>query len=301
MSNIGDGQVGLGSMAMQPTIAIITGLSGAGRTTASKVFEDIGYFVIDNMPLSLLDSVVELATGPGADVARIALVIDVRGRQFFGDMRQSIRSLEERGLSVRVLYLEASTQSLVQRYEAGRRVHPLAGEDRVIEGIAREKDLLAELRADADLVIDTTNLNVHELRDKLVDAFGDPGDTVMITNLVSFGFKHGTPRDADLMFDVRFLPNPHWVPELKPHTGLDQPVRDYVLGQGEAKEFLDHLLPLLDLMVPAFRREGKRYLTIAIGCTGGRHRSVALTEEIARHLRAEGQAVQVNHRDRQRE
>lgn len=293
-------QVGLGSMAMQPTIAIITGLSGAGRTTASKVFEDIGYFVIDNMPLSLLDSVVELATGPGADVARIALVIDVRGRQFFGDMRQSIRSLEERGLSVRVLYLEASTQSLVQRYEAGRRVHPLAGEDRVIEGISREKDLLAELRADADLVIDTTNLNVHELRDKLVDAFGNPGDTVMVTNLVSFGFKHGTPRDADLMFDVRFLPNPHWIPELKPYTGLDEPVRDYVLGQPEAKEFLDRLLPLLDLMVPAFKREGKRYLTIAIGCTGGKHRSVALTEEVARHLRSDGQAVQVNHRDRLR-
>ncbi len=286
---------------MQPTIAIITGLSGAGRTTASKVFEDIGYFVIDNMPPQLLDSVVELATGPGADVNRIALVIDVRGRQFFGDLRQSIRSLEERGLNVRVLYLEASTQSLVQRYEAGRRVHPLAGDDRVIEGIAREKDLLAELRAEADLVIDTTNLNVHELRESLVAAFGETGDTVMVTNLVSFGFKHGTPRDADLMFDVRFLPNPHWVPELKPYTGLDEPVRDYVLGQPEAKEFLDHLLPLMDVMLPAFKREGKRYLTIAIGCTGGKHRSVALTEEVARHLRRHGDTVRVNHRDRLRE
>ncbi|MGI9017046.1 MAG: RNase adapter RapZ [Euzebya sp.] len=286
---------------MQPTIVIITGLSGAGRTTAAKVLEDIGYFVIDNMPPQLLDSVVELATGPGADVNRIALVIDVRGRQFFGDLRQSIRSVEERGLSVRVLYLEASTQSLVQRYEAGRRVHPLAGEDRVIEGIAREKELLAVLRAEADLVIDTTRLNVHQLRDKIVDAFGDTTDTVMVTNLVSFGFKHGTPRDADMVLDVRFLPNPHWVPELKPYTGLDEPVRDYVLGQTDAKEFLDHLFPLLDLMVPAFRREGKRYLTIAMGCTGGKHRSVALTEELARHLRGGGQTVQVNHRDRLRE
>jgi UPF0042 nucleotide-binding protein len=285
---------------MQPTIAIITGLSGAGRTTAAKVFEDIGYFVIDDMPIQLLDSVVELATGPGAEVNRIALVIDVRGRQFFGDLRQSIRSVEERGLSVRVLYLEASTQSLVQRYEAGRRVHPLAGDDRIIEGIAREKELLAELRAEADLVIDTTRLNVHELRDKLVEAFGDPGDTTMVTNLVSFGFKHGTPRDADLVFDVRFLPNPHWVPDLRPYTGLDEPVRDYVLGQPEDAAFLDHLLPLLDLMVPAFQREGKRYLTIAIGCTGGRHRSVALAEEVARHLRRNGGTVQVNHRDRQR-
>jgi RNase adapter protein RapZ len=284
----------------QPTIAIITGLSGAGRTTAAKVLEDLGYFVIDNMPPQLLDRVVELATGPGADVDRIALVIDVRGRQFFGDLRQSIRSLEERGLSVRVLYLEASTQSLVQRYEAGRRVHPLAGEDRVVEGIAREKELLAELRAEADLVIDTTRLNVHELRERLVEAFGDPGDTTMVTTLVSFGFKHGTPRDADMVLDVRFLPNPHWVPELKPHTGLDEPVRDYVLGQPEAKEFLGHLLPLLDLVVPSFRREGKRYLTIAVGCTGGRHRSVALTEEIARHLRRDGEQVHVDHRDRLR-
>jgi RNase adapter protein RapZ len=286
---------------MQPTIAIITGLSGAGRTTASKVLEDLGYFVIDNMPPQLLESVVQLATGPGADVDRIALVIDVRGRQFFGDLRQTIRSLEERGSSVRVLFLEASTQSLVQRYEAGRRVHPLAGDDRLIEGIAREKELLSQLRAEADLVVDTTKLNVHQLRDKLVEAFGEPGDTVMVTNLVSFGFKHGTPRDADMVFDVRFLPNPHWVPELKPYTGLDEPVRDYVLQQPEAQEFLAHLIPLLDLMVPAFRREGKRYLTIAIGCTGGKHRSVALTEEVARHLRRDGDAVQVNHRDRQRE
>lgn len=288
------------SPTSHPTIAIITGLSGAGRTTAAKVLEDLGYFVIDNMPPQLLDSVVELATGPGAEVDRIALVIDVRGRQFFGDLRQTIRSLEERGIGVRVLYLEASTQSLVQRYEEGRRVHPLAGSDRVIEGIARERDILAELRAEADLVVDTTRLNVHQLRDKLVEAFGEPGDTVMVTNLVSFGFKHGVPRDADMVFDVRFLPNPHWVPELRPHTGLDQPVRDYVLGQPEAKEFLDHLLPLLDLVIPAFRREGKRYLTIAIGCTGGKHRSVALTEEVARHLRRDGDSVQVNHRDRQR-
>ena len=283
---------------MQPTIVIITGLSGAGRTTAAKVMEDLGYFVIDNMPPQLLDSVVELATGPGADVDRIALVIDVRGRQFFGDLRQTLSSLEERSLSVRVLYLEASTQTLVQRYEAARRVHPLAGADRVVEGIAREKELLATLRAEADLVIDTTRLNVHQLRDKIITSFGQVGDATMVTNMVSFGFKHGTPRDADLVLDVRFLPNPHWVPELKPYTGLDQPVRDFVLGQQDARDFLDKLLPLLDLMVPAFRREGKRYLTIAIGCTGGKHRSVALTEEVARHLRDQGQPVQVNHRDR---
>ncbi len=284
-----------------PTIAVITGLSGAGRTTAAKLLEDLGYFVIDNMPPQLLDRVVELATGHGSTVDRIALVIDVRGRQFFGDLRQTVRSLEERGMSVRVLYLEASTQALVQRYEAARRVHPLAGTDRIIEGITREKELLAELRAEADLVIDTTHLNVHQLRERLVDAFGEDHDTRLVCNVVSFGYKNGTPRDADLVFDVRFLPNPHWIPELKPYTGLDAPVRDYVMGQPDTKEFLERLYPLLDLMVPAFEREGKRYLTIAIGCTGGKHRSVTLAEDLAAHLRDGGYTVQVDHRDRELE
>lgn len=287
----------------QPLIAIITGLSGAGRTTAAKVLEDVGYFVIDNMPPQLLDRVVELATGPGSTVTRIALVIDVRGRHFFGDLRQTIRSLEERGLSVRVLYLEASTQTLVQRYEAARRAHPLAEGDRIVDGITREKDLLAELRAEADLVVDTTSLNVHELRDRLIEAFGDPDDVGMICNVISFGFKHGIPRDSDVVLDVRFLPNPHWVPELKPFTGLDAPVRDYVLGQPDTKEFLDRLYALLDLMVPAFQREGKRYVTIAIGCTGGQHRSVTLAQEVAAHIRGldSGVQVRVSHRDRTRE
>ena len=282
-----------------PRTVIITGLSGAGRTTAAKVLEDLGYYVIDNMPLQLLAAVSELATRPGSSIDRIALVTDVRGRQFFGDLRQQIRNLEERGVSVRVLYLEASTQALVQRYEAARRVHPLAGEDRVLAGIEREKELLADLRAEADLVIDTTTLNVHKLRDRLIKAFGEPGDTAMTVTVVSFGFKHGTPRDADMVLDCRFLPNPHWEPELRPLTGLEAPVRDYVLGNADTKEFLDRLYPLMDLIVPAFQRDGKRHVVVGIGCTGGRHRSVVLAEELASHLRGAGTVVKVEHRDRE--
>ena len=284
-----------------PRTVIITGLSGAGRTTAAKVLEDLGYFVIDNMPPAAARGGVELATRPGSSIDRIALVIDVRGRQFFGDLRQQIRNLEERGVSVRVLYLEASTQALVQRYEAARRVHPLAGEDRVLAGIEREKELLADLRAEADLVIDTTTLNVHELRDRLIEAFGEPGDTAMTVTVVSFGFKHGTPRDADMVLDCRFLPNPHWEPELRPLTGLEAPVRDYVLGNADTKEFLDRLYPLIDLIVPAFERDGKRHVVVGIGCTGGRHRSVVLAEELASHLRGAGTVVKVEHRDRERQ
>ena len=301
---------------MRPEIVIITGLSGAGLTTAAKVMEDLGYFAIDNIPLQLIERVVDLATGPGSTVDRIALVLDVRGRHFYvespptagadapaspGDLRNTIKTLEERELPVRVLFLEASDETLVKRYEFGRRTHPLAGPDRVIDGITRERALVADLRAEADLVIDTTDSNVHQLRERLVDAFGDPSDHGMVVNVVSFGFKYGTPRDADLVLDCRFLPNPHWVDELRPFTGLDDPVRDYVLASPNAAEFLDRVTALLDLVVPGSAREGKRYLTIAIGCTGGKHRSVALGERIADHLRAQDIPVQVDHRDRVRE
>lgn len=286
---------------MTPQIVIITGLSGAGLTTAAKAMEDIGYFAIDNIPLQLIERVVDLATTPGSTVDRIALVLDVRGRQFFGDLRNTIKTLEERGLSVRVLFLEASEDTLVKRYEAARRTHPLAGHDRILGGITRERALLADLRAEADLVIDTTDSNVHELRDRLVDVFGDRADHEMVVNVMSFGFKYGTPRDADIVLDCRFLPNPHWVDELRPYTGLDAPVCEYVLGDPKAREFLERAEALLDLVVPGSMKEGKRYLTIAIGCTGGKHRSVVLGEQIAAHLRAQGVAVQVDHRDRLRE
>lgn len=286
---------------MTPQLAIITGLSGAGRTTASKVLEDLGYYVIDNLPPTLIGSIVDLATAPGSAVDRIALVLDVRGRQFFGDLREILTDLRERDTQLRVLFLEADDDTLVRRYEAARRAHPLSGKDRVVDGIARERELLADLRAEADLVIDTTDVNVHALRDRLVDAFGEDGDGGLAVNLVSFGFKHGTPRDADIVMDVRFLPNPHWVEELRPYTGLDAPVRDYVMGQPETAEFLERLNGLLDVMVPAFMKEGKHYLTMAIGCTGGKHRSVVLAEQVAEHIRATGVDVQVEHRDRVKE
>lgn len=286
---------------VEPQLVIITGMSGAGRTTAAKVLEDLGYFVIDNLPPSLISRVFELASHHGSSVDRVALVVDVRGRQFFGDLRATLDDLRTRGTPMRVLFLDASDESLVARFEAARRTHPLAGEDRILDGITRERSLLSDLRAEADLVIDTSDTNVHQLRDRLIDAFAEPGQRGMVVNVVSFGFKNGAPRDADLVLDVRFLPNPHWEESLRPYTGVDQPVHDYVMASDQAKEFLERLQGLLDLMVPAFEADGKRYLTIAIGCTGGKHRSVVLGEKVASHIRELGLPVQVEHRDRQAE
>jgi RNase adapter protein RapZ len=286
---------------MSTEVAIITGLSGAGRTTAAKVLEDLGYFVIDNLPPALIERVIELASAPGATVDQIALVLDVRGREFFSDLRSSLRSMRDRGTTLRVLFLEADDDTLVKRYEAARRTHPLAGQDRISDGITRERLLLSDLRAEADLVIDTSTINVHELRERVTDAFGSEVAKELVVNVVSFGFKNGLPRDADIVLDCRFLPNPHWVDELRPYTGLDGPVREYVLGQEQTAEYLKRLGDLFDLMLPAFVAEGKRYLTVAIGCTGGKHRSVVLAEEVAEHLRGHGVAVAVDHRDRLKE
>jgi RNase adapter protein RapZ len=286
---------------MTTEVAIITGLSGAGRTTAAKVLEDLGYFVVDNLPPALIERVIELASAPGSTVERVALVLDVRGREFFGDLQSSLDAMRASGTTLRVLFLEAADDTLVRRYEAARRTHPLAGSDRVVDGIVRERRLLADLRAEADLVVDTTEMNVHELRDRVTDAFGSDASSGMVINVVSFGFKNGTPRDADIVLDCRFLPNPHWVDELRPLSGLDAAVRDYVLSQDQTGEYLERLGSLFDLMVPAFVTEGKRYLTVAIGCTGGKHRSVVLAEEIAEQLRRHGVAVAVDHRDRLKE
>ena len=280
-----------------PHVAIITGMSGAGRTTAAKALEDLGFFVIDNMPPSLIGRVVDLAASPGSSVRRMALVVDVRGREFFGDLQEHLTELRGRELDVRVLFLEASDEALVARYEEARRRHPLAGSDRVIDGIARERELLTDLRADADLVVDTTDMNVHALRRRVTEAFGRGDATNLVVNIVSFGFKHGTPRDAAILLDVRFLPNPHWVPDLRPLIGTDEPVRNYVLAQPLTGEFLARVKALFDLMIPAFVAEGKRYLTVGIGCTGGRHRSVTLAEELGAHVAGQGVAVTVEHRD----
>jgi RNase adapter protein RapZ len=292
-----------------PQLVVITGLSGAGRTAASAVLEDLGFFVIDNLPPALIGRVVDLATAPGSTVERMALVVDVRGRQAFGrrgddgsdHLDHALRELRARDIDLRILFLEAADEVLLRRYEAARRVHPLARDDRVVDGIAREREFLMDLREAADLVVDTSRLNVHELRDRLVDAFSESGRHRMVVNIVSFGFKNGTPADVDMLFDVRFLPNPHWVEDLRPLTGLEQPVRDYVLGQPDTAAFLEHTNALFDFLVPAFIREGKHYLTIGIGCTGGKHRSVVLSQVLADHLRTLGVSVQVDHRDRGRE
>ncbi|HEX9344262.1 MAG TPA: RNase adapter RapZ [Actinomycetota bacterium] len=280
---------------------VITGLSGAGRSEAAKVLEDLGYFVIDNLPPSLIGRVAELALA-GREHTRVALVVDARGGAFAGDVSElssALQPLRDQQLTLRILYLEASDELLVRRFEHNRRRHPVAGE-RVVDSIAIERDLLRELRADADLVIDTSDLNVHELREKILAAFADEAAGLLVT-VTSFGFKYGLPLDADTVVDVRFLPNPHWIPELRPHTGLDPQVRDYVLGQEATKRFMDRLQELLEVSLPGYVREGKQYLTIAIGCTGGKHRSVVLSEELRAWLQGKDYRVNVVHRDMERE
>jgi len=279
---------------------VITGLSGAGRSEAAKVLEDLGFFVIDNLPPSLIGRVAELAL-VGRDRSRVALVVDARGGAFADDVSELQRALEPlraRTITVRVLFLEASDEVLVRRFEQTRRRHPVAG-DRVVEAIALERELLRDLRASADLVIDTSDLNPHELRARILAAFADEAAGLLVT-VSSFGFKYGLPLDADMVIDVRFLPNPHWIAELRPRTGLERPVRDYVLGLDETKLFMDRLRDLLEVALPGFVREGKQYLTIAIGCTGGRHRSVVLAEELAAWLDGLDYRVHVSHRDVER-
>lgn len=283
----------------RPQIVVITGMSGAGRTTVAKVLEDLEYFVIDNLPPALIPKVQDLAFGPGSDVARLALVADIRGRAFFGDLVAALRELVAAGANVRIVFLEADDDTLVTRFESSRRRHPAAGDrEGVLEGIVAERGMLSEIRGMADLVVDTSDLNVHELRDRMIGLLGDDEFAQLRVKVVSFGFKYGSPRDADMVMDVRFLPNPHWVEDLRPRSGLDGPVRDYVFGQPETAPFVAAFEALLDVVVPGYVGEGKRYLTIAVGCTGGRHRSVAISEHVAAHLQATtDQPVVVAHRD----
>lgn len=280
-----------------PGFTIITGLSGAGRSEAARCLEDLGYFVVDNLPPMLLSKMAELAGKPGGP-GKVAIVLDVRGGVFFGELSRALQELEEMSISYRILYLEASDGDLVNRYEATRRRHPLAPADRVVEGIRKERLIMESLRGDADLVIDTSGLTPHDLRDRIRDAFSDaPPDAGLQLSLISFGYKYGAPRDADLVIDCRFLPNPHWVDELRPLPGTDDRVRTYVRGQQTYREFLRRLRSLLSFMVPGFVAEGKSYLTIAIGCTGGRHRSVVVTEDLAQFFQDKGLPATVDHRD----
>jgi RNase adapter protein RapZ len=276
---------------------VITGLSGAGRSQAANDFEDLGWFVIDNLPPELMPKVAELAGAPGSSISRVALVVGAG--TYHADLLPAIGSLRATGSRVRVLFLDAATEVLVRRYESTRRRHPLLSPgEGMAEAIERERSLLEAVKGDADVVLDTSELNVHELRKRIVGLFGDdPHDAGMQVTVQSFGYKHGLPLDVDLVLDCRFLPNPHWVDELRPHTGLDDPVRRYVLEQPAAGAFLEQVEGLLELLLPAYVAEGKAYLTIALGCTGGRHRSVAMTEEIAGLLRGHGFDPTVIHRD----
>ncbi|HWL98296.1 MAG TPA: RNase adapter RapZ [Nocardioidaceae bacterium] len=283
-------------------VTVVTGLSGAGRSTAAKCLEDLGWFVVDNLPPELISTMVELGAKAQGAVTKVAVVMDVRSRAFTEDLASIIRDLDASGYKPRVLFLEATDEVLIRRFEQVRRGHPLQGDGRLIDGIKAERDLLAPLRSDADLVLDTSTLSVHQLRAKIEDTFGTEASTTTRVTVLSFGYKYGIPMDADLVMDVRFLPNPFWIPELKDLTGRDTDVRNYVLTQEGAEEFLDRYHELLRLIGAGYRREGKRYLTLAIGCTGGKHRSVTISEELSRRLSDEDRmAVKVVHRDLGRE
>ncbi len=279
---------------------VITGMSGAGRSTVANVFDDLGWFVIDNMPLPLVSKVAELLDVPGSTIDRVALVVGRNAPDELGagGIPAAIDQLRAGGSRVRLLFLDADDTALVRRYEGTRRRHPLAETEGPVMGVMRERMLMEQVKSVADLVIDSTEMNVHQLRDRVVSSFGTarPDEGMAIT-VVSFGFKHGLPTDSDTVFDLRFLPNPHWVEELRPFTGLDQAVKDYVMSNEQSTQFLDHLDSMLNLLLPAYAREGKAYLSIAVGCTGGQHRSVAMAEEIGRRLQSSPYPVMVRHRD----
>lgn len=294
--------VGGGGAPSGLDIVVVTGLSGAGRSTAAKCLEDLGYFVVDNLPPALIATMVELgSSSSGAAVTRLAVVVDVRSRAFSSDLTGTLVDLDERGYRPKVLFLQARDDVLIRRFESVRRAHPLQGEGRLSDGIAAERLLLTDLAGVADVTVDTSDLNVHQLRSTIELAFGAEFVPSLKATVMSFGYKYGLPLDADLVVDVRFLPNPHWLPELRSLTGQNPEVRAYVLGQETAGEFLDSYMDILALIGTGYQREGKRYLTLAVGCTGGKHRSVAISEELATRLAAEGVHTTVVHRDLGRE
>lgn len=281
-------------------LVVVTGMTGAGRSTAAKELEDLGFFVVDNLPTELVTEVVRLVDDKKGRAQPIAVVVDVRGGTSFETLREQLaQHLPTRRHSL--LFLEADDDILVRRQEAARRPHPLQGNGRLLDGIHRERQVMTQLRGDADVVIDTTRLNVHQLTDKVAAAFGTPEAVALTVTVVSFGFKYGVPVDADLLADMRFLPNPFWVPELRDATGQDEAVAHFVKDRPDAQTFLDRYLPVIETVGEGYLREGKRFMTVAIGCTGGKHRSVAMSEEIAARLRALGITAEATHRDLGRE
>jgi UPF0042 nucleotide-binding protein len=281
-------------------LVVVTGMTGAGRSTAAKELEDLGFFVVDNLPPELVADVVRLIDDKQGIDQPVAAVVDVRAGVFFESLREQLAA-EFPTRRTTLLFLEADDDILVRRQEAARRPHPLQGSGRLLLGIDRERKVMADLRGDADLVIDTTSLNVNQLKGKVARAFGTAESVRLRITVVSFGFKYGVPVDADLMADMRFLPNPHWVPELRPRTGMDVEVAAYVKDRPDAEEFLERYLPVIETVGDGYLREGKRFMTVAIGCTGGKHRSVAMTEEVVGRLRALGLDAEATHRDMGRE
>jgi len=282
-------------------VLIVTGMSGAGRSTVGNALEDLGWYVVDNLPPQMLRPLVELAEKAGTNLPKIAAVVDVRGRNLFADLQEIIRSIRT-GTKLRILFLDATDESLVRRFESVRRPHPLQGDGTIIDGILAERSRMREMRENSDMVIDTSNLNIHQLATSITETFAEEDAAGVRLTLMSFGFKYGNPTDVDLVADGRFLSNPFWMPELRAFTGLDQEVSDYVLSQPGAKEFVRDYAAALVPVMAGYQRENKRHATIAIGCTGGKHRSVALTQALAIEMaKIPGVAVRIKHRDLGRE
>ena len=288
---------------MNQEVLILTGMSGAGRSTVAHALEDLGWYVVDNLPPALLSDLIK--QGVQSEISSLAVVVDVRGGKFFDELASSLAELKKSGANARVAFLDASDQALVQRFESTRRPHPLQGTGRIVDGIAAERVKLQELLSQADVVIDTSNLNVHQLEKRTTETFAQGLTQSVRVNVLSFGYKYGIPVDADLVLDCRFIPNPHWIPELRPLTGLDDKVKDNVLANSGVAQFVQSYVSVINQMLPGYLREGKKYLTVAIGCTGGRHRSVSVAREIAAQLDGERDGFSVSahasHRDVGRE
>jgi RNase adapter protein RapZ len=288
---------------MNQEVLILTGMSGAGRSTVAHALEDLGWYVVDNLPPTLLSDLIK--QGVQSELKSLAVVVDVRGGKFFDELASSLSELKKSGANFRVAFLDASDQALVQRFESTRRPHPLQGKGRIVDGIAAEREKLQDLLSQADVVIDTSNLNVHQLEKRTTEIFAQGLTQSVRVNVLSFGYKYGIPVDADLVLDCRFIPNPHWIPELRPLTGLDDKVKDNVLANTGVSDFVQSYVSVINQMLPGYMREGKKYLTVAIGCTGGRHRSVSVAREIAAQLDGERDGFTVSahasHRDVGRE
>jgi UPF0042 nucleotide-binding protein len=281
-----------------PELVVITGMSGAGRSEAIHTFEDLGYFCVDNLPPGFIPQLVDLAELPGSHVTKVAVVCDPRSHEYFDELAGKLDELAERGVETRILYLEADDEIILRRFNETRRRHPMCADgEQLIDGIRAERDALADIRARADLVVDTGDLKPRELRETIRERFLGAAAAQLAITVMSFGFKYGAPTDADIVMDVRFLPNPHYLPELRPLSGLQRPVREYVIERPETEAFLDRWFSLLEIVVPGYVAEGKHHLTIALGCTGGMHRSVALAEATALYLQGQGYVVATSHRD----